>query len=332
MPTEEANAEAAETPEKEAIAEEAEAPKEEAKAEVEEGPPEEAKAEVAEAPKEAAKAEAATAPQEEAIAEAAVARKEEAKAEATVALTEEPEPFKEEIQKTQGSEGGVTDEFVVVTERYSPKSPPKHLASVAPVPASTTESSMIFKLDHDRWISARLPRPHDEYSLVEELEVPAFVVNSERYVPDATPKYQVLALPGIHLTGKVLTPPPELKVTIPEGFDGSSLVFELDNRRQISVPVPRGKCPGESFYVKPPALMVRAPEGVPTGELVSFAVRGGDGDNTKIEWFRARIPEKLQCGYFVARLPSPADEHSFLIYDKVKKGLSEFLVNAESYL
>jgi len=102
-----------------------------------------------------------------------------------------------------------------------------------------------------------------------------------------------------------LAPPPELKVVVPPGFTGSSLVFKLQDGSHISIPVPRGKRPGEVFYVTPPALMVWVPPGAKTGEYVSFSVRGGNGDNSKVEWFRARIPSHLQYGYFAARLPSP---------------------------
>merc|ERR1712113_1142368 len=104
-----------------------------------------------------------------------------------------------------------------------------------------------------------------------------------------------------------LAPPPELKVTVPPGFVGSSLMFQQADGSHISVPVPRGKCPGDIFYVTPPALLVWVPQGAQAGELVSFSVRGGNGDKSKVEWFSARIPAKLSCGYFVACLPRPSE-------------------------
>merc|ERR1711879_600211 len=73
------------------------------------------------------------------------------------------------------------------------------------------------------------------------------------------------------------------------------------------------KVPGDAFYVAPPALMVWVPEGAQADELVSFSVRGANGDNSKIEWFMARVPEKLYSGYFVACLPTPCwSEHSLV--------------------
>jgi len=179
------------------------------------------------------------------------------------------------------------------------------------------------------------------FSFVEELKAPEFVVKAEtrmsymhlgRLVPvapvidlqaqapqDFQPGQQV-SIQGPHGTIDVqppastkggdffqchLAPPPELKVTVPPGFTGSSLMFQRADGSHISVPVPSGKCPGDAFYVAPPALMVWVPQGAQAGELVSFSVRGANGDNSKVEWFMARIPEKLYSGYFVACLPKP---------------------------
>ena len=95
----------------------------------------------------------------------------------------------------------------------------------------------------------------------------------------------------------------------------------MQDERSILVPVPKGKHPGETFYVRPPALMVKAPEGVQSGQIVSFCVRGGNGDNKMVECFHAKIPETLHHGYFVARLLRPHDQDSF-----------DFIANAIRYV
>merc|ERR1711920_360630 len=103
-----------------------------------------------------------------------------------------------------------------------------------------------------------------------------------------------------------LKPPPELKVTVPPGFTGSSMIFKVNDGSKISVAVPKDKNPGDVIYVRPPAVLVRLPDGVKTGDRISFPLRGGDGNKSKVEWFRTQVPGDLQLGcYFVARLPKP---------------------------
>jgi len=196
--------------------------------------------------------------------------------------------------------------------------------------------------------------------LAEKLPIPETVVCAERYEPDSMPKNhahtaieidinveltqdpsdgELVRTQGPHgpidvpappnsKAGQTfqcrLKPPAELKVTVPPGFTGSSMIFEVDGGSKIAVSVPSGKKPGDVLYVRPPALLVRVPEGVKTGEFVAFTVRGGDGDKSKAEWFRARVPKALQFGYyFTARLPhvdhvsedDDADEMSSTVSD-----------------
>merc|ERR1719221_58601 len=129
---------------------------------------------------------------------------------------------------------------------------------------------------------------NDECSFVEQLQVPEYMVNAERYAPENTPEHQAPTAPVIELKVQVpedleqgqsvctqgphgpikvpppanikggesfqcrLAPPPELKITVPQGFKGSSLIFETDDGNRISVPVPKGKGPGDVLYVTPP--------------------------------------------------------------------------------
>merc|ERR1712176_128028 len=213
--------------------------------------------------------------------------------------------------------------------------------------------------------------PNNPFSFVEELPAPEFVVKAEsktpytllgRLVPvapvidlqaqapqDFQPGQKVhvdgphgtidVELPASIKGGQMfqchLAPPPELKVTVPPGFIGSSLMFQQADGSHISVPVPGGKRPGDIFYVTPPALMVWVPQGAQAGELVSFSVRGGNGDKSKVEWFSARIPAKLYSGYFVACLPRPCWSE-WSVVDELDKwimngerSVNELMVSAE---
>mmetsp|Transcript_61881 Transcript_61881/g.135991 ORF Transcript_61881/g.135991 Transcript_61881/m.135991 type:complete len:243 (-) Transcript_61881:21-749(-) len=109
-----------------------------------------------------------------------------------------------------------------------------------------------------------------------------------------------------------LGPRPEYRLQVPPGSGpGSEVTFERADGVEVSVPVPVGLRPGDTFDVSPPALMVRVPEGAASGDFVVFrhSVSAGLwvlGSQEKTEWCRARVPEGLTPGkYFAARLPHP---------------------------
>lgn len=192
------------------------------------------------------------------------------------------------------------------------------------------------------------PAVNNPFSFVEELEPLDFVVSAERHKIGSKLHRPVPVAPAIDLQVQVpedfepgqkvftqsphgtieveppagikggetfqcqLAPPAALKVTVPPGFTGSSLMFRLTDGSHISVPVPSETRPGEVITVGQPAVLVWVPQGAQTGEIVSFSIRGGNGDNNKVEWFCAQIPAKLCSGYFVARLPRPTRSNSFV--------------------
>lgn len=102
-----------------------------------------------------------------------------------------------------------------------------------------------------------------------------------------------------------LRPMPDMLVEVPAGAKaGRVLTFAHADGAHISMEVPKGKRPGETFEVRPPALMVLAPEGAEQGSVVRFRAPGQPADREV--WFQASIPSTLQLGrYFAARLPAP---------------------------
>merc|ERR1711879_381225 len=77
------------------------------------------------------------------------------------------------------------------------------------------------------------------------------------------------AKPGEKLTFK-LEPPPDMKVTIPKDYEEGTLLFDTTRGERISVAVPDGLGPGDSFEVAPPVLMVKLPAGAKPGDSVVF--------------------------------------------------------------
>merc|ERR1712217_392813 len=105
--------------------------------------------------------------------------------------------------------------------------------------------------------------------------------------------------------GMHLRPHPDMKITVPPDAEaGQTLFFEKAEipGSRIAVKVPKGLCPGDTFEVAPPSVMVLAPEGASAGDMVVF--------EAKDRWFRARIPETTQLGHFAVRLPKPSTSSS----------------------
>jgi len=97
-----------------------------------------------------------------------------------------------------------------------------------------------------------------------------------------------------------LKPLPEFVVTVPPGMkNGHAIKIDREDGRPISVKIPGGCRPGESFEVTPPAMMVRVPKGVNPGDYVVFRTE-------ETVWWRVQVPEKETLKlerFFAARLP-----------------------------
>jgi len=105
-----------------------------------------------------------------------------------------------------------------------------------------------------------------------------------------------------------LAPSPDFQVEVPEGAGiGAEVRLRRPDGVEISVPVPKGLRPGDTFNISPPALMVRVPEGCAPGQRVVFKEPGA-GES---EWCRVVVPEGVvPGGYFAARLPPPSEPKS----------------------
>mmetsp|Transcript_41953 Transcript_41953/g.110847 ORF Transcript_41953/g.110847 Transcript_41953/m.110847 type:complete len:264 (-) Transcript_41953:86-877(-) len=97
-----------------------------------------------------------------------------------------------------------------------------------------------------------------------------------------------------------LKPNAEFVIEVPPGKQvGDEMKFARDDGTTISVKVPVGCKPGDTFQVTPPCLMVRLPRGAKPGDTLVFR-------STETDWWRAQIP-KQDClklnKFFFARLP-----------------------------
>lgn len=119
----------------------------------------------------------------------------------------------------------------------------------------------------------------------------------------------MLELPDTVQAGRTirvpLRPMPDMLVEVPKGASaGTVLTFAHADGAHISMEVPKGKRPGETFEVRPPALMVLVPENVESGSVVIFRAPGQPAGRQV--WFQAHVPNILQLGrYFAARMPAP---------------------------
>jgi len=140
-----------------------------------------------------------------------------------------------------------------------------------------------------------------------ELEVPKEWKAGDK-VPAAGPHGRIYfelpenCQPGTTLRVR-LKPVADFRVEVPPGLpEGAAMNFERPDGTRISIQVPAGKKPGDTFEVTPPALMVLVPEEAKAGDLVVFCMPAPPLG----QWFKARVPESLQLGkYFAARLPPP---------------------------
>jgi len=114
-----------------------------------------------------------------------------------------------------------------------------------------------------------------------------------------------VAQPGASLRFQ-LAAKPSHRIRVPaNGRPGDEAKFVRKDGVEVTVTVPPGVGPGETFNVSPPALMVKVPEGASPGTTVIFpGPCGPDGEPQ--EWFRAEVPEGLgKKEYFTACLPMP---------------------------
>jgi len=118
------------------------------------------------------------------------------------------------------------------------------------------------------------------------------------------------AKPGETYSFKIAAPP-DVRITVPKDYKkGSSLVFDRADGVRISVAVPCGLGPGQTFDVTPPVLMVKVPEGAKAGDPVVFRDEQTFGQYG--QWLRATVPNNVHSvGYFAARLPPDSTSLSF---------------------
>jgi len=112
------------------------------------------------------------------------------------------------------------------------------------------------------------------------------------------------AQPGSKHTFK-LGVPPDMKVTVPNNFrKGRPMMFKRSDGLMVSVDVPEGKGPGDSFTVVPPSLLVKVPDAANPGDVLVFK-------NAEIrdapKWLRVQLPENFSkagsSGYVGVRVP-----------------------------
>jgi len=116
------------------------------------------------------------------------------------------------------------------------------------------------------------------------------------------------AQPGMLLRYR-LAPKPAFRIRVHAGAKaGDAVKFNREDGIEVSVQVPTGSQPGDTFDVTPPALMVKVPEGAVAGDHLVFpGCRGSD--EQPIEWFRVRMPIGLEPNrYIAARLPGPESQ------------------------
>merc|ERR1712050_534228 len=80
-------------------------------------------------------------------------------------------------------------------------------------------------------------------------------------------------------------------------------IFERSDGQVVSVDVPPGKGPGDTFTVAPAALMVKVPDAAKQGDVLVFKNKHIEGSP---EWLRVQLPEKAHVssgGYVGARVP-----------------------------
>jgi hypothetical protein len=114
------------------------------------------------------------------------------------------------------------------------------------------------------------------------------------------------ALPGMSLRYR-LAPRPAHRLHVPAGSSaGDELTFQRpEDGVEVSVFVPEGLFPGDTFDITPPALMVKVPTDTEGGDLVVFSGPPAT-DGHPQEWFWARVPQGMAPNqYMTARLPRP---------------------------
>lgn len=114
--------------------------------------------------------------------------------------------------------------------------------------------------------------------------------------------------PGVQ-GGEVLrfrmAPPSQFKITVPPWARGGyKAQFHLDDGEEVSVKVPEGLQPGDTFEVLPPAMMVQLPEGSKPGEKIVFW-SDAKGSRCPEGWYRIEVPEGHAPGSVISvRIPA----------------------------
>jgi hypothetical protein len=106
-----------------------------------------------------------------------------------------------------------------------------------------------------------------------------------------------------------LAPPPEFRIEVPcNASPGSMVEFERSDGVLISVTVPPGLGPGDTFDVTPPSVLVRVPDDPLPGDQVIFQIPNDSGyvGRGEAPLCRATVPFRAMAGsYFAVRLPVP---------------------------
>lgn len=106
-----------------------------------------------------------------------------------------------------------------------------------------------------------------------------------------------------------LAPPPEFRIEVPcYASPGTMVEFERSDGLLVSVMVPPGFGPGDTFDVTPPSVLVRVPDDPLPGDKVIFQIPHDSGfvGRREAPWCRATVPFPATAGtYFAVRLPVP---------------------------
>mmetsp|Transcript_13191 Transcript_13191/g.27592 ORF Transcript_13191/g.27592 Transcript_13191/m.27592 type:complete len:268 (-) Transcript_13191:8-811(-) len=101
-----------------------------------------------------------------------------------------------------------------------------------------------------------------------------------------------------------LAPPCQFRVTVPPWAKGGYQArFHLEDGDEVSVKVPNGLQPGDSFEVLPPAMMVKLPEKCQPNDRIIFWSEA-KGSRCPEGWYRFRMPQGFSPGTVVSvRIP-----------------------------
>ncbi|CAJ1405134.1 unnamed protein product [Effrenium voratum] len=105
-----------------------------------------------------------------------------------------------------------------------------------------------------------------------------------------------------------LGPSIQFRVTVPPWARGGyEARFALDCGEVVSVKVPDGLQPGDSFEVLPPAMMVKVPAGAKPGDKVVFWSEA-KGSGCPEGWYRFQLQEAHTPGAVLSvRIPPPSE-------------------------